>query len=148
VVDLPLGTATGLARGVTRIQNVIGTAFADILVGNGGGTLTGGAGRNLLIAGPAAATLVGGPDGDILIAGTTVSDRDLTALDAILADWSDTQSDYATRVARLRANRLAIGRVASNGQKNTLRGGAGLNLFFAAPLDSTNPKAGETVFPL
>jgi Concanavalin A-like lectin/glucanases superfamily len=148
VVDLPLGKATGLGMGVTRIQNVIGTAFDDILVGNSGGSLSGGAGRDLLIAGPAAATLDGGLGDDILVGGTTVSDLDLAALDAILADWSDTQSDYATRVARLRAGRLATGQVASNGRKNTLVGGDDLNVFFASPLDLTNPKNGETVFPL
>jgi hypothetical protein len=148
VVDLQLGSATGLGRGEAHIQNVIGSAFDDILVGNGGGTLSGGAGRNLLIAGPTAGTLLGGPGESILIGGTTVFDRDLAALDAILTDWSDSTLDYAIRVAHLRARRLATAMVASNGLRNTLEGGAGLNLFFASQLDSTNQKAGETVFPL
>jgi streptogramin lyase len=148
VVDLPLGKATGLGLGVTRIQNVIGTAFDDILVGSSGGTLSDGPGRDLLIAGPAAAILDGGPGDDILIGGTTASDLDLAALDAILADWSDTTSDYPTRVARLRAGRLAAGLVTSNGGKNSLTGGDGLNLYFASTADLTSAKNGETVFPI
>ena len=52
VVDLPLGSATGFAGGISNIENVDGGIGNDILVGNGGNVLTGGTGYNLLIAGP------------------------------------------------------------------------------------------------
>lgn len=148
VVDLPLGKATGLGGGVSHIQNVIGSAFDDILVGNGGGILIGGPGRDLLIAGPAYATIIGGNGDNILVGGTTVSDRDLAALDAILADWSDSQADYATRVARLVAGGLAPGKAIANGQANLLQGGDGLDLFFAAAGDSTDRRQDETLVSL
>ena len=55
-VNLVLGTATGLAGGIKRIANVTGSPFNDILVGNGGNVLNGGAGRDILIAGAAEVT--------------------------------------------------------------------------------------------
>ncbi|HTK75270.1 MAG TPA: LamG domain-containing protein, partial [Gemmataceae bacterium] len=139
VVDLPLGTATGLDGGITRIRNVIGSAFDDILVGNGGNVLDGGGGRNLLIAGGSASTLIGGGDEDILIAGTTSYDRNLTALNNILALWSGAGS-YAERAGRLVddpgfAFSLNAGTVHSNGGGNKLTGKTGgattKDLYFA-----------------
>jgi hypothetical protein len=38
--------------------------------------------------------------------------------------------------------------VTSNGRKNTLTGGDGLNLYFASTADLTSAKNGETVFPI
>src|SRR5262249_35873298 len=61
-VNLLSHTASGLTGGIANIQNVVGTAFNDILVGAGGGTLSGGAGRDILVAGASAATLYGGDD--------------------------------------------------------------------------------------
>jgi hypothetical protein len=146
-VILPLGMATGLGGGVSRIQNLIGSPADDILIGNGGNTIDGGGGRDLLIAGPSASNLFGNGD-DLLIGGMTAYDRNLPALDAVLATWSDRGTDYPGRVTKLRNGMLASGKVTSNLQRNTLLGGAGLNLFFASGLDGTNQKAGETVSPL
>ncbi len=133
-VNLPLGTATGLTGGIARIQNVIGSAGNDILVGNGGNVLSGGAGRDLLIAGAFAGTLNGGGDDDILIGGTTDYDNDLTALQAIMAEWSSA-TDYATRVSNLQNGTngvpiLNATTVSSNGGGNTLYGNEGLDFFF------------------
>ncbi len=140
-VNLPLGTATGLTGGIALIQNVIGSAGNDILVGNdipvgNGSVLTGGAGRDLLIAGALASILNGGDDEDILIGGTTDYDRNATALLAIMTEWSRTDADYATRVSNLRngANGLPsmnANTVQSNGGSNTLNGNAGLDFYFA-----------------
>jgi hypothetical protein len=146
-VDLQTGTATGLAGGVTHIQNVIGSFGNDILVGDGGNSIDGLGGQDVLIAGPSASTLFG-TGADILIGGTTVDDRDLSALEAVLSTWSDPTADYATRVARLRGGPLAAGNVLSNKQANTLKGGTGPNLFFATAADTTNRGPGETTFPL
>ena len=49
-VHLPSGTASGLRGGVSNIQNVYGSAFDDILTGRGGNILSGGAGRDILVA--------------------------------------------------------------------------------------------------
>ncbi len=135
VVNLQLGTATGLTAGISAIQNVIGSAGNDILVGNGGNVLSGGAGRDLLIAGAFASSLVGGDGDDILIAGTTNYDNDQTELQAIIAEWTSAD-DYATRVANLMngedaAPLLNATTVSSNGGGNTLDGNAGLDFFFA-----------------
>ena len=65
--NLLTGEASGLLGGINRIQNVTGSSFDDILVGNGGNVLNGGAGRDLLIAGAKPSILYGGNDEDILI---------------------------------------------------------------------------------
>jgi hypothetical protein len=139
VVNLALGTASGLTGGIARIQNVVGSAGNDILVGNGGNVLTGGAGRDLLIAGALASVLDGGDDDDILIGGTTDYDSNAAALMTIMAEWTrkdGINDDYATRVANLKngtngAPILNATTVRSNGGRNTLKGYAGPDLFFA-----------------
>jgi hypothetical protein len=163
LVDLQTGSATGVGTGIANIQNVTGgsgggAGVYNILVGNGSNVLTGGDGRrNLLIAGASASTLIGGNDDDILIGGTTAYDTEagLASLQAIMAYWSSTTDDYATRVANLLSGNgvplLNATMVTNNGGGNTLmgnHGGAGeLNLFYG--LDPTvettdyNPAIGE-----
>ena len=136
VVNLPLGTASGLTGGIALIQNVVGSAGNDILVGNGGNVLNGGAGRDLLIAGAYASTLNGGDGEDLLIGGTTDYDRNAATLMAIMSEWTRSDADYASRVANLRNGTngvpiLNATTVYSNGGGNTLNGNAGLDLFFA-----------------
>jgi hypothetical protein len=150
-VDLPLGTATGVAGGIRKIRNVIGSASGnDILVGNGAGNrLTGGQGRNLLIAGSGAGTLVGGPDSDILVGGATPYDTNLAALDAVMAEWGRTDLTYNARVRHLLSGGglngsvvLNAANVHYNGGGNTLDGGPGLDLFYGhLPGDGPNPDA-------
>jgi hypothetical protein len=162
VVDLQTGFATGVG-GITNIQNVIGGSGGgpgvfNILIGNGGNVLTGGDGRrNLLIAGGSASTLIGGNDDDILIGGTTNYDTEpgLASLQAIMAYWSSTTDDYATRVANLLSGNgvplLDATMVTNNGGGNILvgnHGGAGeMNLFYGLDptLEATdyNPAIGE-----
>ena len=135
-VNLRNNTSTGAAGGVFHIQNVIGSAGNDILVGNGGNVLTGGAGRDLLIAGLTASQLFGGDGEDILIAGTTVHDQNEGNLNAIRDIWTS-DADYNTRVQALRTGLLNddAGAVSSNGQQNTLFGQGGTDLFFLSGLD-------------
>lgn len=66
----------------------------DILVGgDGGDNLRAGWGRNLLIGGAGRDRLNGGLlGGSILIGGTTAYDRDMDALDQIMAEWSSARS--------------------------------------------------------
>lgn len=111
------------------IENVLGSAFADILIGNnadnrlsgGGGNdylnggngndlllggggddlLLGGSGRNILIGGLGRDLLFGANDEDILIGGTTAHDNNDVALLAIRDEWTSDRP-YPTRVANLR----------------------------------------------
>jgi hypothetical protein len=85
IVDLQTGFATGVGGSVSGIQTVIGGSGApvdstvyNLLIGNGGDTLTGGTGRrNLLVAGGAAPSTLNAGDGeDLLIGGTTVYDTE------------------------------------------------------------------------
>jgi hypothetical protein len=137
VVDLPMGTGTGLAGGVTNIQNLVGSPGNDILVGNGGNTINGLGGQDLLVAGGSASTL-SGTGADILIGGQTAVDANLAALETVLATWSNPEASFADRVSTLLSGALASGKVRSNKGRNALSGGAGPNLFFASTIDVTN----------
>jgi hypothetical protein len=152
-VDLPLGVASLVGGGVSGIQNVVGSVGNDILVGNGGNRLTGGAYSSLLIAGPTPSTLVGQGDEDILVGGTTAYDTNLTALQAIMAEWTRTDLSYSARVNHLLSGGGKNGSTvlnpstfSTNGGHNTLNGGAGLDLFYGfQTLETTdyNPGLGE-----
>jgi hypothetical protein len=135
-VNLQTGEASGLVNGISRIQNVNGSPLDDILVGNGGNFLQGGAGRDLLIAGATASNLNGGADEDLLIGGTTAYDTDAAELEAVLAAWAvnlDTS--------------LLDGQVTSNGGGNTLLGQGGTDFFFVGinDINTTDRKKDETV---
>lgn len=73
----------------------------DILIGGSkNDSLVGGVGRDLLIGGAGTDTLGGDAGDDILIGGTSSLSSNLTALNAIMAEWTSANS-YATRVANL-----------------------------------------------
>jgi hypothetical protein len=141
-VNLQTGTASGLAGGIASIQSVIGSRGDDILVGTGGNVLTGGAGRDLLIAGLTASQLFGGDDEDILIGGTTVHDTNATNLKAISDIWTS-GADYSSRVESLKGELLGQGKVFSNGQQNTLFGQGGMDVFFLSGVDLHDAVEGE-----
>ena len=134
-VNLQTGEASGLF-GISRIQNVIGSSFDDILVGNGGNVLDGGGGHDLLIAGATASTLRGGGGDDILIGGTTAYDTNVAALDAVLAEWINNHDAP-----------MLTGQVTSNGGGDTLLGQGGNDLFFMAKSDKnkSDAKKGDTI---
>jgi uncharacterized repeat protein (TIGR01451 family) len=109
-VNLQTGAATGVAGGVTNIQDVHGGNGGNTLTGDSqgniliGGTgsdrITGGSGASLLIGDLGADTITGGSGGDILIGDTTSFDTmtaaNETALMAILAEWQSADN-YTTR---------------------------------------------------
>jgi hypothetical protein len=140
LVDLPLGAASLVGGGVRNLQNVVGSKANSILIGNGAGnTLTGGTGRNLLIAGHGPGKLLGGPGDDILVGGSTNYDTDLTALNALMAEWGRTDLTYAQRVNHLLhggglngATLLTGATFHGNGGGNVLTGAAGLDLFYGS----------------
>jgi cytoskeletal protein CcmA (bactofilin family) len=153
VADLLLGSATGLSGGIQNIQNVIGSQGNDILVGNGAGNvLTGGTGRNLLISGNKAGTLLGNAGQDILVGGTTPYDTNLTALRAIMSEWTSPAA-YATHVQHLLTGGGLNGpyflngsNFIGNGGGNTLTGAGDLDLFYgrkALDTNDWNPQIGE-----
>jgi hypothetical protein len=140
-VHLPSGTATGLDGGVSRIQNVIGSAFDDILIGNGDNVVTGGAGRDILVAGRTPSRLNGGDGEDILIGGFLYADDDdgeldLDAIEAIAAEWFRRDVDYLIRSGTLQD--MLAGPIIRNGGLNGLFGQGDSDLFFASVGDVTD----------
>jgi Ca2+-binding RTX toxin-like protein len=121
-VDLPNGTATGVgALKIGTIENVVGTVFDDLILGdfnpnelngNGGNDvlignagkdkLFGESGRDLLFAGLGSDELNGGLEDDLLIHGATQWDADTTALNAIRDEWTRMDADYDHRITHLR----------------------------------------------
>jgi hypothetical protein len=98
MVNLKTGYAGGLSGGISGFQDVTGTAFDDILVGDAGvNHLFGGEGRNVIIGGFGADVLRGGSNDDLLIGGSTVYDSNYGALWAILTEWRSDHS-YKDRV--------------------------------------------------
>jgi hypothetical protein len=134
--------------------NAMGSIANNVLVGGAGADLLyGGQGRDVLIGGSGASTLHAGSGGDILIGGTTSFDNNAAALAAVLAEWSRTDADYATRIAHLTTGGGLNGSVLlnsttvqNNGLADSLYGGAGLDWYFAGVLDVlVNKATGETV---
>ncbi len=141
------------------VLNVSGSSASNVLVG-GGGTdrLIGGQGQDILIGGAGQATLQAGSGGDILVGGTTAYDNNAAALAAILAEWSRTDIDYATRIAHLTGSTsgglngsylLNASTVQGNSLADNLYGGAGMDWFFAGMADVLfDTTTGEVVTPI
>jgi hypothetical protein len=109
----------------------------NLLIGNGGNTLTGGFGRrNILVAGASASTLNAGDSEDLFIGGFTIYDTDpaLTSWLQLAAYWAGTD-DYFTRVSNLTSGNgvplLDTTTVTSNGGGNTLTGNGELVLIYS-----------------
>jgi Ca2+-binding RTX toxin-like protein len=81
---------------------LVGGSGHDVLIGGDGrDRLRGNGGRDVLIGGAGSDTLAGGLSDDLLIGGFTAYDRDASALDLILAEWSSTRG-YEERLSNLR----------------------------------------------
>ena len=142
IVDLLIHSATGVGGGIYNVQNVTGSNGDSMLVGDAGANvLTGGTGRNVLIGDGGSDTVIGGGHDNILIGDSTVWDANLTALQAIFAEWTRTDLGFEQRVAHLispapnglnGSYTLDKKTVNSDGAVDTLIGGdpAGLNWFF------------------
>lgn len=146
-----LGTATGVGGGVNFGSNlkVIGGAGSDILVGYfGDNTFVGGKGRDLLIGGGGADTMSGGAGDDILISGETIHDGDVSALLALMAEWSRTDLGYDARIAHLSGPVggrngtvfLDSNTVQIDGGNNQLTGDTGRDWFLARSGDTVVDK--------
>jgi hypothetical protein len=109
----------------------------DVVLGGGNATVTGDAGRDLLIRRAGLGAINGGAGEDILVGGSTAYDATPAALDAIMSEWTRTDLPYSGRVHHLLFGEGANGAVlldraafASNGLVNTLFGTAELDLFY------------------
>jgi Ca2+-binding RTX toxin-like protein len=130
----------------------------DVLIGGSGkATLTdSGTGYNILIGGPGVDTITGNGN-DILISGTTSYDSNtsanLAALDAILAEWSSSDS-YSLRISKIMEGVGPGGRDAlnsstcqSDGVANTVSDGPSgpqNNWFIVNAKDKVTKKSNET----
>jgi hypothetical protein len=151
IVDLQTGFATGIAGGLSgnfvsvHGANSTGSGLYNLLIGNGGDTLTGGTGRrNILVAGVTASTLNAGSQEDLLIAGTTSYDNDpsdpgLLNWQQIAAYWAG-PDDFITRMGNLQTGNgvplLDATTVTGNGGGNTMNGLGGLALVYTDLLDT------------
>jgi Ca2+-binding RTX toxin-like protein len=125
-VDLSLAAQQVVNAGLTlalsatnTIENAIGGSLSDIIVGNslantltgnggddvlsggaGNDTLVDGAGKNILIGGDGADSLTGGSGEDLLLGARYVYERDFTALDFLLSEWTSA-SVFTDRVGHL-----------------------------------------------
>jgi Ca2+-binding RTX toxin-like protein len=89
--------------GGSRNDTLLGGSGSNRLLGDDGNdSLVGGSARDLLIGGTGSDTLLGNGDDDLLIGGTMAYDATFAALDAIMAEWTRMDLDYASRVAHLR----------------------------------------------
>jgi hypothetical protein len=135
-----------------------GSIASNILLGGSGDdTLLAGSGPTLLIGGGGKDVLHADSGNAILIGGSTVYDNNLSALLAILAEWSRTDADYNTRILHLTnggglngSNVLTKETVIDDGAVDQLFGstgnGAPLNWFWASANDKVIRRhKGETV---
>jgi hypothetical protein len=152
VVNLPLGTATGVGGGIAHIQDVIGSQGNDLIVGNANASvLQGGTGRSLIIGGAAADAIYGGGGDSLLIGGTTDYDTNLAALDAIMAEWTRTDLGFDQRVNDIRMGGGSLAGTGYHLDSTTVHadpltdqiwGGSGRNWFFAASPSEIDGGAG------
>ena len=138
-VDLPLGTASQVAGSISRIQNVRGSMGNDLIVGDGNANvLQGGTGRNIIIGGAGPDQITGGGGDNLLIGGTTLWDANVTALQAIFQEWTNTSLGFDQRINALRKGIIVNGQtyaintstVHADNSPDSLIGGVGKNWFF------------------
>jgi Ca2+-binding RTX toxin-like protein len=114
-------------------DDLMGGTGNDVLVGGtGNDNLCGGLGRDLIIGSDGNDSLQGGGDDDILIGGYTIHDNDVSALDAVMAVWTSSDS-FTARVATLTSSGglLQAGvAVFDDGDHDELSGQSGRDLYF------------------
>jgi Ca2+-binding RTX toxin-like protein len=150
-VNLALGTATGVAGGVSGIENATGGLGDDILVGNDlASVLRGGDGRDILIGRGGADQLFGEAGDDILIGDSTAHDLSPARLEDLMAEWGRNHFGYPVTKYNTRVNNLLgvtsgglngttllnLSQVSGDGVADLLEGGSELDWFFALAADS------------
>jgi Ca2+-binding RTX toxin-like protein len=120
-VNLPLGSATGLAQ-ISGFENVTGGQGNNLIVGDANAQkLIAGTGRNVLIGGGGNVTLdASRSTGDnLLVGGTTQFDRQKDALDAIFAEWTRPDLGFDDRISDLQFGFNNAGAKPDNAVGNT-----------------------------
>ena len=155
VVDLQQPGAVGLNTGVGGTLNGVrkvtggsgapGTAgLYNLLIGNGGNTLTGGTGRrNILVSGATASTLNAGDGEDLLIGGSTNYDTEAALVSWLqIANYWAGADPYATRVFNVTGGigvpLLDATTVTGNGGGNAMNGLGALALIYTDGADVIN----------
>jgi len=155
-VNLPLHLASlvnqaAAANSIFNIQNVTGSIGNDMLVGDANANvLIGGARRNVIIDGSGSDAVTGGGGDNILIGGSTIWDSNMTALQAIMQEWTNPNLTFDARVNALRRGIVvnnvtyALNRntVTADNSPDNLIGGHGQNWFFFDFDDTINNGAG------
>lgn len=105
------GNVISLAGSITKTAIIFGGSGTDLIRGgNGNNIIVGGDGADLIVGGNNRDLLIGGKGGDILfgnasddilVAGFSAYDNNLTALRAILSEWTSSKP-FAVRVANLK----------------------------------------------
>jgi phospholipase C len=136
-------------------NNYIQTGNGNTVVVGGGGRnhIEGGTGRNILIGGSGRSDIHANGGQAILIAGTTAFGADAEALQLLENEWASTD-DLTTRQTKIEggvgiANMFVLNdqTVHSNGQANELRGGSGMDWFFAnQSTDDIDEMFGQDLF--
>ena len=117
-------------RGGTGDDTVTGYFGDDLILGDAGNDLlNGGSGQDVIIGGRDADRLLGGDGEDMLIGEPTILDNDVASLFVLWQTWIDNSfaSDRASIISSL------IDPVTSDGAKDLLDGGAGMDLFYIFP---------------
>jgi Ca2+-binding RTX toxin-like protein len=142
------GTGNDRLYGQAGNDKLIGGTGNNILVGgDGSDSIFARSGLNILIGGNGADKIVGNSGDDILIAGSTSYDENDVALQAILAEWTSSNT-YETRVSNIRNGGGANGpfvfstaTVFNDGSLDNLFGKGGRDWFWAGSKDKTKDRA-------
>jgi len=136
--------------GNDKLQGGSGSNFLD--GGFGDDDLSGGDGRDILTGGFGKDTIKGGKGEDILIGGTYRDAERLTAVDAMMSEWNQTNANYSTRIARLRQGVGSASQFAFNADtiindlvSDDLKGENDFDWFLGFPNDKLDSKKGEQV---
>lgn len=120
-------------------DEVVGTSASDLILGGrGADNLAGGDGRDLIVGGRDGDELDGGLANDIVIGGEPTVD--IATLDAALDEWKS-HNNYNNAVDAVKELLIANQNVIEDQVIDTLTGGAGRDLFFAASDTPSNNDA-------
>jgi len=164
-VNLTSGVVSGLAGVAAGLENAVGSAYDDFIIGNarsntlrggegndillgrdGNDQLYGDSGDDLLIGGFHRDTIAGGSGQDLLIGGVTAYDNNDSALQALRAALGrDVVDRIRSGAATGGAYTLNVGVVSDDYANDVLLGDAGSDWYFAIDGEVADRSTGEQV---